>query len=76
MMNDPRESGQAEEDRRAGLCASCVHVQIVTSDRGSRFYMCRRSLTDARFPRYPPIPVLACIGYEPRAAPQRPETPT
>jgi len=63
-MNDPRRSGQADEGR-AGLCEGCVHVQIVTSARGSRFYLCRLSFSDARFPRYPPIPVLRCAGYQP-----------
>jgi hypothetical protein len=52
-----------------GLCASCVHVQHVTSSRGSEFYLCRRSLTDPRYPRYPVLPVVQCAGYEPAAAP-------
>jgi len=66
MMNDSRGFGQADDGQRAGLCARCAHVQIVTSDRGSRFFMCRRSLTDPRFRRYPPIPVIACVGFEER----------
>jgi 3-isopropylmalate/(R)-2-methylmalate dehydratase small subunit len=40
------------------------------SARGSRFYLCRLSFRDPRFPRYPPIPVVRCAGYEP--APQSP----
>ena len=63
-MNDPRRSGQADGSR-AGLCQACAHVQIVTSARGSRFYLCRLSFSDPRFPRYPPIPVLRCAGYQP-----------
>jgi hypothetical protein len=39
-------------------------MQRVTSARGSTFYLCRLSFADARFPRYPPIPVLACAGFE------------
>jgi hypothetical protein len=62
MMDDSRGCGQASGER-AGLCASCAHVQVVASDRGSRFYLCRLSLTDPRFRRYPPLPVLACPGY-------------
>ena len=62
MMNDPDGDGQAD-DSRAGLCATCAHVTIVQSDRASRFYMCRLSLTDGRFPRYPAIPVVWCPGY-------------
>jgi hypothetical protein len=64
MMNDPLGSGQAGTDP-AGLCARCAHTQIVTSAKGSRFFLCRLSATDPRFPRYPPIPVRACVGYTP-----------
>lgn len=63
-MNDSRVTRQAD-DEAAGLCGTCEHVQVVTSGKGSRFYLCLRSRTDPRFPRYPPIPVLACIGYTP-----------
>jgi hypothetical protein len=38
-------------------------MQRVTSARGSTFYLCRLSFVDARFPRYPPIPVVACAGF-------------
>lgn len=37
---------------------------MITSARGSRFYLCERSRTDARYPRYPRLPVLTCAGYE------------
>ena len=71
-MNDPRSPRQAE-GAAAGLCAGCRHLQIITSDRGSRFYLCRLSFTDPRFRRYPPIPVLQCQGYAP--APEMPPDP-
>lgn len=63
MMNDPRAPGQAHTVR-AGLCERCAHVQIVTGHR-STFYLCRLSFSDPRFPRYPPIPVLECPGFQP-----------
>ncbi|MEP6917019.1 MAG: hypothetical protein ABJC89_15310 [Acidobacteriota bacterium] len=69
-MNDPRGSGQAAADR-SGLCGSCAHVRIVTSGKGARFYLCRRSLTDPRFLRYPPLPVLVCTGYQHEPNPHR-----
>lgn len=47
-----------------GLCATCVHLDLVASKR-SVFVRCRRSDDDPRFPRYPPLPVRACQGYEP-----------
>jgi hypothetical protein len=63
MMNDTR---RCEQD--AGLCNRCQHVQIVTSHRGSRFYLCRLSATDPRFPKYPALPVLVCSGFLPEKA--------
>jgi hypothetical protein len=54
------------DDRaRVGLCLTCQFSRVVQSDRGSRFYFCERSKTDPRFPKYPPLPLLACAGYEP-----------
>jgi hypothetical protein len=60
-----RTSSQAH----AGLCASCVHADTITSSRGSVFYLCRLSFTDPRFRKYPPLPVLACPGYQPADSP-------
>jgi hypothetical protein len=48
-----------------GLCGRCVHHRIIENRRGSRFHMCARALTDRRFAKYPPLPVLRCPGYEP-----------
>ena len=56
-----------DERAHVGLCLTCQFSRVVTSDRGSRFYFCERSKTDPRFPKYPPLPVLACAGYEPTA---------
>ena len=50
----------------AGLCDRCRHQRIVRNTRGSRFSLCRRSVDDPAYPRYPPVPVLACPGFEPR----------
>jgi hypothetical protein len=50
----------------AGLCESCVNVRIIENRSGSRFYLCELSHTDPRFPKYPPLPVLQCMGYEAR----------
>jgi hypothetical protein len=51
------------DDPRIGLCATCRFRRIITSDRGSVFYLCERSFTDARFPKYPQLPVRNCAGY-------------
>ena len=53
----------------AGLCNSCVHQRVVRTTRGSVFSLCQRSKAEPdRFPRYPRLPVTACVGYEPGAA--------
>jgi hypothetical protein len=57
----------------AGLCDSCAHQQVVRTGRGSRFSLCRRSRTDAAYPKYPRLPVLACPGHEPRGAAAQPD---
>jgi hypothetical protein len=50
-----------------GLCDNCVHQKLVHTGRGSTFSMCLRHRTEPdRFPKYPPLPVRACPGYEPR----------
>ena len=48
-----------------GLCGSCVHARIIENRRGSRFYMCELSKVDPAFPKYPPLPVVKCSGYQP-----------
>lgn len=52
-----------------GLCGSCVNARIIESKRGSRFYMCELSRVDPAFPKYPPLPVIACSGYAPNLEP-------
>jgi hypothetical protein len=59
-----RERRTPAEDR-VGLCASCEHARRVSASRVV-YWMCRRSLTEARYEKYPRLPVLACPGYERR----------
>ena len=59
MTNDPA----------VGLCSACLHARRVTSSREAEFWLCGRSATDPRFPKYPPLPVIRCSGYEPASAP-------
>jgi len=56
-------------DDRVGLCTTCEHSRIIETARGSRFYLCRLSDIDPRFPRYPTLPVLRCDGYKPNTRP-------
>jgi hypothetical protein len=50
----------------AGLCESCLHARYIATARGSVFLLCERSRGDARFARYPRLPVDVCDGFEPR----------
>ena len=53
---------------QAGLCDRCAHQKLVGNTRGSTFSLCELSKTDARFAKYPRLPVVRCEGFE-----QRPE---
>ena len=54
-----------------GLCAECKHARVQRNALGSEFWRCLRAETDARFERYPRLPVSHCPGYEPRITPAR-----
>jgi hypothetical protein len=45
---------------------SCQHAQAITSVRGSTFTLCKLSFVDARFAKYPALPVRQCTGYQER----------
>ncbi|MCU1261150.1 MAG: hypothetical protein JWO80_4035, partial [Bryobacterales bacterium] len=54
------------EEPVPGLCARCAWSRVIVSDRGARFWMCRRGAEgDPRFPKYPRLPVMECAGFEP-----------
>ncbi len=55
---------ESKEEAVAGLCASCLFMRRIVSDRGSVFYFCERSVKQAEFPKYPRLPVRACAGFE------------
>jgi hypothetical protein len=43
-------------------------MREIRTPKGSRFLLCQLSATDARFPKYPPQPVVRCAGYEPQSS--------
>jgi len=47
-----------------GLCGGCLHCQVVRSGKGSVFFLCQRHREDARFAKYPRVPVFRCAGFE------------
>lgn len=63
-MNKPATG--AELATPPGLCGRCVHARLVASPR-SVFLRCGLADADPRFPRYPPLPVVRCAGFEPVA---------
>ena len=54
-------SGAADDP--VGLCRDCRHSRQVPAVRAT-YWMCRRSATDSSFPKYPPLPVRNCRGFE------------
>lgn len=56
------------ETESIGLCGLCSHHALVRGDRESNFHLCRKSKTDASFPKYPRLPVTQCAGFEPIAS--------
>ena len=46
-----------------GLCNTCEHSKRVDSARGSVFRLCLLHDRDARFAKYPRLPVVQCSGY-------------
>lgn len=61
----PAATPKAPPPPNAGLCAACRHVRLVPSARGNVFVLCGLSRVDARFARYPPLPVVRCAGHRP-----------
>lgn len=51
-----------------GLCATCQYMERLETRRGTSFYRCLRAQTDRSFPKYPPLPVWRCRGYQPQAS--------
>ena len=48
-----------------GLCARCRRVRVQSTKRGSVFYRCALADENDAYPRYPPLPVRQCRGFEP-----------
>ncbi|MET0287422.1 MAG: hypothetical protein ABW352_23250 [Polyangiales bacterium] len=52
-------------DLKVGLCSVCEHVRVITSERGSNFYLCGAAKTDPRLSKYPRLPVTSCVAFSP-----------
>ena len=51
--------------RGAGLCGECRHALLRPTRKGTVYLRCALAATDARFAKYPPLPVITCAGYVP-----------
>ncbi len=54
------------ERERVGLCWDCAHARQVATPKGSTFFLCGRATEDRAFAKYPRLPVVRCVGCEPR----------
>jgi hypothetical protein len=53
------------ESITVGLCSTCRHSRFNETSRGTEYVRCERAKWDARLVKYPRLPVLRCVGYEP-----------
>jgi hypothetical protein len=74
LKKQPLREDRQEIALRAGLCAHCRWLRILTNGR-SRFVFCGLSQEDSRFSRYPSLPVRFCGGYQEEGADVRSEGP-
>ena len=65
-------AGGPRPDPRVGLCAGCRHAVRQPGREGAVFWRCALAERDPRFVRYPPLPVLACDGFETDPRGERP----
>ena len=63
-MTTPKGPAAARAAVAVGLCFTCRWKRASVNRRGSVFFRCARAEEDARFVRYPPLPVRSCPGYE------------
>src|ERR1700682_502928 len=63
FVNESTDNSRVQEI--AGLCVTCINARRIESARGSVFVLCELSFKDPRFPKYPALPVLSCVGYKP-----------
>ena len=48
-----------------GLCGLCGHALIKGTNRGTAYLRCTRASWDDSLVKYPRLPVIGCVGFEP-----------
>ena len=65
-VHDQRVTDRLVQVRQsAGLCGSCRHAVLRPTRRGTVYLRCALAGPDARYPKYPLLPVIRCDGYLP-----------
>jgi hypothetical protein len=62
--------------RPNSLCETCQHMREIITPKMSRFLLCRLSVTDAHYAKYPPQPVVRCEGHIPQSRIIEEQTPS
>ena len=52
---------------QSGVCRNCAYGRWLKTGGGGEIILCRLSDSDARFPKYPRLPMLSCPGWSPPA---------
>lgn len=63
-MAPMEEPDQPPESVLAGLCADCANAKKLRTKIDAVIYLCGLAAVQAKFPKFPRLPVLACAGYE------------
>ncbi len=48
-----------------GLCRMCLHALVKSTNRGTAYLRCTRAAWDDSLVKYPRLPVIGCVGFEP-----------
>ena len=57
-----------------GLCGVCRHAQVKGTNRGTAYLRCTRASWDDSLVKYPRLPVIGCVGFEPADGDAEPGT--
>lgn len=66
MPDQPTAAAWLKLGADPGLCGTCRHPKLNQTRRGTVYLRCTRAEWDTSLPRYPPLPVTQCAGFEPR----------
>jgi propionyl-CoA synthetase len=70
-MSGPPDAAWLRLGAEPGLCSGCQHAKLNETRRGTAYLRCTRAAWDTRLPRYPRLPVMECVGFEPADPPSR-----